>query len=223
MSPNTQQLIDLKCEDLKLTTAEANEFARHAGEKQAASGIKGPDGAANCLAGFHVDFFKARVRAVHAGVLEVIAASDSREDLDGVPVYVDGKIRPFVQLIQQKLTAISPRPWSQKEPTTTAMYAPLKSDFDFKAGVAIRAQEKQAASPKSYHVHGPNFGQVGDGNSQDVVVKTGDLHTAMGGSTLRVEAPGKEKGVFLKYFWLPALVVVVGIAITWLVEHLLKK
>lgn len=203
LSTSAKNLLDLRCADLELTMVEHNTIARHAFEQQARSGIQG-SAAANTVCGYF-DFFKGQVRAVHEGAIAVISASDPADDLDAIPGYIDNKIRPFLDTMQAKVVAISTAPFSPSEPNLQAVYTRLRTDFEFSAGVAIGRRRTERPSVESYHVHGPNLGQVGHGNRQDV--RTGGANSA----------PKAEKSGVLKNLIYPIIVgvtlLVVGVLI----------
>ncbi len=210
LSPHTQKLLDLKCEALSLTVADQNQFVTDAFESQRKSGLQGPDWAKSYIGTSHFDFFKNRVRSVHAGALEVIKVSDPTEDLDAIPVYMDEKIKPFAALMQQKLNAISSKPFSKKEPTIAAAYLSLKNGFDFQSGVAIKDQKRDKTMSKSYNVQGHNYGQVGDGNTQQNDVTTGDANMAATGAKIKIEQQPAEKTTMRRYLIYPLIVAIVG-------------
>ena len=217
LSARAQKLLDLKCAELKLTVAEQNKFVTDAAVQQAKSGIMGSAAAAGYTIGGHFEFFRSRVKASQDGAVEVINASDSSEDLDAIPDYLHAKIVPFLADMHKKVTAISTAPYSQGEPNLDAVYAKLKADFDFRAGVAIAHQKKEKPMSKSYHVHGPNLGQVGDGNKQELVAKVGSMPTSSGGGDVKV-APKAEKAGWLKYIVYPVIVGVVLLIVGVLIK-----
>jgi hypothetical protein len=217
LSARAQKLLDLKCAELKLTVAEQNKFVTDAAVQQATSGIMGSAAAAGYTIRGHFEFFRGRVKALHEGAVEVINASDSSEDLDAIPEYIHAKIAPFLAEMHKKVTAISTAPYSSDEPNLAAVYAKLKADFDFRAGVAIARQKKEKSVSKSYHVHGPNLGQVGDGNKQELGAKVGSMIIASGGGNVKM-APKAEKAGWLKYIVYPLIVGVVLLIVGVLIK-----
>lgn len=218
LSARAQKLLDLKCAELKLTVAEQNKFLTDAAVQQAKSGIMGSAAAAGYAIRGHFEFFRSRVKALQDGAVEVINASDSSEDLDAIPDYLHGKIGPFLADMHKKVTAISTAPYSPTEPNLAAVYTKLKADFEFRAGVAIAHQKKEKPMSKSYHIHGANLGQVGDGNKQELVAKVGSMPTASGRGEVKV-APKAEKAGWLKYMVYP---IIVG-AVLLIARVLIKK
>ncbi|HEY4249325.1 MAG TPA: hypothetical protein VGM64_21055 [Lacunisphaera sp.] len=217
LSARAQKLLDLKCAELKLTVAEQNKFVTDAAVQQAKSGIMGNAAAAGYVIRSHFEFFRSRVKASQDGAVEVINASDSSEDLDAIPDYLHGKIMLFLADMHKKVTAISTAPYSRAEPDLAAVYAKLKADFDFRAGVAIAHQKKEKPMSKSYHIHGANFGQMGDDNKQELVAKVGSMPTASGHGDVTV-APKAEKAGWLKYVVYPIIVGVVLLIVGVLIK-----
>lgn len=208
LSARAQKLLDLKCAELRITPAEQTKFVSDALIQQATSGIKGADAAAGYTIRGYFELFRSRARAAQDAAVEVINACDSSDDLDAIPDYVDAKIAPFLAEMHKKVIAISPAPYSKAEPNLTAVYAKLKPDFEFRAGIAIAQQKKEKTMSKSYHVHGPNLGQVGDGNKQELKVKAENINTASGNGDVNV-TPKAEKAGAMRYLVYPLIVGVV--------------
>ena len=75
---------------------------------------------------------------------------------------------------------------------------------------------------KSYHVQGHNYGQVGDGNTQQNDVTTGDANIATTGAEIRIEKQPAEKTNVLRYLIFPLIVVIVGAVVAGIFA-LMKK
>lgn len=218
LSARAQKLLELKCGELKITPAEQSKFVSDAMVQQATSGIKGAHAAAGYTIRGYFELFRNRVKATQDAAVEVINACDLSDDLDAIPGYIDAKIAPFLTEMHAKVIAISSAPYSKAEPNLAAVYVKLKADFDFRAGLAIVHQKKEKPMSKSYHVHGPNLGQVGDGNTQNLKVNAENINTASGSGDVNI-APKAEKSGVMRYLVYP---LIVGVLLA-LLAVLIKK
>jgi len=215
LSPQSKDLLDLRCEDLLLTHAEDDTIRRRAferGHDHATSPEAAIERGKSFLVRSYFEKLRDKVGAVHRSAIEVIRTAPDA-DLDEVPVYVRSKIAPFVSQISAKVAGVSSAPFSREEPNILVVYVKLDKQFGFDAGIEIAHRRQQTMPNQTIHIHGSNSGPVGIGNTQ--TVDEGSVQAAGDQSRQTSLGEGKEKKFWLKYFILPLSIGLVVAVLTW--------
>jgi hypothetical protein len=162
---NVRRVIDTKAgQVLVATPLRLNPITQRAAEQQASTGIQGSAGHGIYVRGYF-DFFRSAVGELLSTTLRLLEVSDPVNEPD-ILDYLDKKIDPFRNGVDQYVLRVSHAAFSPQEPNLTAVYKNLRGNFSVELAIVQAKRRAAQIPPPAVTINnGSNF-QIGNHNVQ---------------------------------------------------------